>query len=120
VLIIDDKKENIEVVSFFLETYNIEYTWIPQGTQGLEVIKKEGPRLDLILLDLALPGISGSDIFNILYDEGTIQSLNVVLFTASSIPQEEIDRMLNSGAKGVIYKPLSLEDLEEMLEKYLK
>lgn len=119
VLIIDDKEENKEVVSFFLEAHDIPYKWVNEGKKGLETIRNEGDQFNLILLDLAIPDFSGIDIFDSLVKEDLLKLYNVVIFTASSGFQEQIDRMLSLGAKGIIYKPPSLEVLEKMVELYL-
>ena len=120
VLIIDDKKENLEVVSFFLEAHEIDYKILDNGRIALDTIRNEGSTYQLILLDLAMPGFSGIDVFNSLKKDGLIEKLPLVLFTASSVSEEQIRSLLNSGAKGIVYKPVSVEDLEKMVERYLK
>jgi CheY-like chemotaxis protein len=120
VLIIDDKKENLEVVSFFLEAHEIDYKILDNGRIALDTIRNEGSTYQLILLDLAMPGFSGIDVFNSLKKDGLIEKLPLVLFTASSVSEEQIRSLLASGAKGIVYKPVSVEDLEKMVKRYLK
>jgi CheY-like chemotaxis protein len=120
VLIIDDRRENLDVVSFFLEAHEIDYKILDNGRIALETIRNEGSTYQLILLDLAMPGFSGIDVFNSLKRDGLIEKMQIVLFTASSVSEEQINGLLNSGAKGIVYKPVSVEDLEKMVERYLK
>jgi len=75
---------------------------------------------DVILLDLAIPEFSGFDIFKALKDEGLLESKNVLIFTASSVTDQEVQEMLSSGAKGVLRKPLSIDDLTDAVERYRK
>jgi DNA-binding response OmpR family regulator len=103
----------------FLEANEIHYTVIDDGRKALEIIRNEGSTFDLILLDLAMPEFSGIDIFNALKGEGLIEQINIVLFTASSVSHQQIGHLLNSGAKGILYKPVSIADLEKMVEKHL-
>jgi CheY-like chemotaxis protein len=117
VLVIDDNINNTEVVSFFLEANEIECNIITNGRDGLEAIKKE--HYDLILLDLAMPDFSGIDIFDALKEQNLIPSNNIVIFTASTIDEGEMNRMLAEGAKGIVYKPLSIDQLEDMVKKHL-
>jgi CheY-like chemotaxis protein len=119
VLIIDDRKENLEVVSFFLDAHEIDYKILDEGRIALDTIRNEGDTFDLILLDLAMPGFSGTDIFNALKEDGLIERNTIVLFTASSVSDEEVSDLLKAGAKGIIYKPVSVEGLEKMADKYL-
>jgi CheY-like chemotaxis protein len=69
-------------------------------------------------LDLAIPEFSGFDIFRALKEENLLQSNNVLIFTASSVTDQEIKEMLSSGARGVLRKPLSIDDLIEAVERF--
>lgn len=117
VLIIDDNEENIDVVAFFLQLNGIDCVTERSGLKGLEILRKE--TFDLVLLDMAIPDFSGIHIFDALKEEGTVAEKNIIIFTASLIDQNEIDRLLKEGAKGIIHKPLAIEDLEQMVKTYL-
>ena len=86
------------------------------GKAGLRSIKKD--KFDAILLDLAIPEFSGFDIFRELKKDDLLKSNNVLIFTASSVTDQEIKEMLSSGAKGVLRKPLSIDDLIETVERF--
>jgi CheY-like chemotaxis protein len=58
-----------------------------------------------------MPGFSGFDIFRELKKDDLLKSNNVLIFTASSVTDQELKDMLSSGAKGVLKKPLSIDDL---------
>jgi CheY-like chemotaxis protein len=84
------------------------------GREGLETIRKE--KFDLILLDLAMPEFSGSDVIQALTKDQLAQK-NIVIFTASSNPGL-LEQMKSSGIKEIFKKPFSLEQLTELIEKY--
>ncbi|HVD07077.1 MAG TPA: hypothetical protein VNB67_01425, partial [Nitrososphaeraceae archaeon] len=69
-----------------------------------------------ILLDIAMPNFSGMDILRKLKNEDLLGSENIIIFTASSITDGDIDDFVASGAK--MKKPVSLDDLTELIEKY--
>jgi CheY-like chemotaxis protein len=117
VLVIDDNQEDTEVVTFFLESYGVECIVEKSGKKGLERLRAED--FDLVLLDLAMPGFSGIQVFDTLKQEGTVESKNIFLFTASVIDDNEIARMLKEGVKGIVHKPLSINDLEELVGMHL-
>ena len=73
---------------------------------------------DVVLLDLAMPGFSGFDIFKALKDEDLLKYKNIVIFNASSVTDNEEQGMLLSGAKGVLKKPISIDDLIKTVEKF--
>lgn len=118
VLLVDDNKDIAEMVRLCLESQDIECKLVGDGRAGLQTIKEN--TFDLILLDLAIPEFSGFDIFKALKDEGLLESKNVLIFTASSVTDQEVQEMLSSGAKGVLRKPLSIDDLTDAVERYRK
>ena|SRR5215831_17509802 len=72
------------------------------------------------LKGLAIPEFSGIDIFRELKKENLLESKNVLIFTASSVTDQELKEMLSSGAKGVLRKPLSIDELIEAVERFSK
>jgi CheY-like chemotaxis protein len=48
----------------------------------------------------------------------TLQSKNIVIFTASSVTDNEVQEMLLTGAKAVLKKPISINDLIETVERF--
>jgi two-component system OmpR family response regulator len=118
VLLIDDNKDIADMVRLCLESQDIECKLIHDGKAGLQSIKEND--FDVILLDLAIPEFSGFDIFKVLKDEDLLKSKNVLIFTASSVTDQEVQDMLSFGAKGILRKPLSIDDLTDAVEMYRK
>jgi len=116
VLLIDDNKEITEMVCFFLESQNISCKVVNDGKEGLERIKNE--KYDVILLDLTMPDYSGYDILNDLKQENLLKQNNIVLFTASYIVDEGIKKMIADGVKGIIKKPVSVDDIVRIIEEF--
>ena len=75
---------------------------------------------DVIILDISMPEFTGKDIVEYLNENNTLQGKNIVLFTASAISTEEIDKMIKKGVKGALRKPVDLEQLDNMLAKFKK
>jgi CheY-like chemotaxis protein len=69
-------------------------------------------------LDLAMPAFSGFDIFRALKAESLLNSKNIVIFTASSVTDNEVQEMMLNGAKGVLRKPISIDELIETVERF--
>ena len=116
VLLIDDNKDINDMVCLCLETQDITVKVVDEGREGLRSIKEN--HFDVILLDLAMPGFSGFDIFKALKDEDLLKSKNIVIFTASSVTDNEVQEMLLTGAKAVLKKPISIDDLIETVERF--
>jgi DNA-binding response OmpR family regulator len=116
VLLVDDNKDINEMVSLCLETQGIEVDVVDEGRAGLRSIKEN--KFDVVLLDLAMPAFSGFDIFRALKAENLLNSKNIVIFTASSVTDNEVQEMQLNGAKGVLRKPISIDTLIETVERF--
>jgi DNA-binding response OmpR family regulator len=104
------------MVRLCLESENIVCEATGDGKARLQLIKED--KFDVILLHLAIPEFSGFDIFRSLKDENLLGSRNVLIFTASSVTDEDMKEMLSAGAKGVLRKPLSIDELLEAVERF--
>jgi CheY-like chemotaxis protein len=114
ILIVDHNKEITEALSFYLDTIDISCTVTNDGQEALQIIRSRED-FDLILLDIAMPDFTGLDVIDQLKKDNLL-SRNIVFFTASSINEEEL---LKHGAKGIIRKPISLEELQSSINKFV-
>jgi DNA-binding response OmpR family regulator len=78
------------MVRLCLESENIVCKTTEDRKEGLQWIKED--KFDAILLDLAIPEFSGFDIFRALKEENLLQSDNVLIFTASSVSDQELTK----------------------------
>ena len=118
VLIIDDNEDITELVKDYLETEDIECKIINKGNDGLEEIRKNDRYYNVILLDLAMPEFSGLDVFNKLKEENLLKSNNVIIFTASSTQNSEINEMMEGGAKYILKKPSSIDEILDVVTRF--
>jgi CheY-like chemotaxis protein len=114
ILVIDDNKEITDAVSFYFDSIDISYVVANDGREGLQIIKERND-FDLILLDIAMPEFTGLDIVQELKKDNLFSSKNIVFFTASNINEEEL---LSHGAKGIIRKPISIDELSQAIAKF--
>lgn len=119
VLVIDDNVDMTEMLCDYFDAQNISCKIINDGKRGLEELKNEGEKYVIILLDLAMPDLSGYDIFNELKKENLLSSRNIIIFTASAVTDSDVQNLLDTGAKGVIKKPISLDELDVLVQDTL-
>ncbi|GFO60476.1 DNA-binding response regulator [Geomonas silvestris] len=108
VLIIEDEKDLAELVSFHLEQEGFRSIIASDGSTGLSEAKRLHP--DLVLLDLMLPGMMGTEICRILKGTEQTAGIPVIMLTAKG---EEIDRVVGfeMGADDYVVKPFSTREL---------
>jgi DNA-binding response OmpR family regulator len=115
VLAIDDNEEITEVLKDYLENNGVECKTYSNGRDGLLAIQNES--YDLVLLDIAMPLFTGLDVIGSLKDQGLL-SKKIVIMTASS-DKDILDQLQASGIE-ILKKPCSIDELEEVIEKYRK
>ena len=84
------------------------------GRTGLSLL--ENGTFDVAILDLAMPRFSGINIINSLEKNGMMDKQKILVLTASSISDNEIENIKKLGVKEVLKKPVKLNALLTILE----
>ena len=101
VLIVDDEAINRDILGMTLEEdYDLLYAC--DGQEALNVIREQGDKLSLILLDLMMPVLSGMELLKILREDPSLRQIPVLVLTAD---QEAEIESLHLGAVDFIPKP---------------
>jgi two-component system nitrate/nitrite response regulator NarL len=118
VLVIDDHPLVQEGVSAALESLADDVTVMAarDAEEGL-AMAAQNPDLDLVLLDLALPGMSGFNLIGKLHER--LPSLPVVVLSALEEP-ENVRHAINAGAMGFVPKSAATRVLLEVLQQVLE
>ena len=115
ILVIDDEQHILDVVVYILQENGFEVVTALDGETGLRFFETERP--DLVVLDLALPGIPGLDLFRRM--RGIRPDIPIIMLTSRS---EEIDRVLGLelGADDYVTKPFSARELAARVRAVLR
>lgn len=113
VLCIDDNQDIGKMLKTVLEGEGHEFEYINNGKSGLEKIR--GSKYDLVLLDIAMPGFSGQQVVEQLDKENILKQNKIVLFTASAIPENDIQNMLKMGVHSSLRKPADIDEILKLL-----
>jgi len=113
ILLIDDNETITEMMSKYLTVKGHQCSVANDGRTGLTLISEK--KFDVVLLDLAMPDFSGVDVVDNLHKSGKIKENKVVLFTASSISDGEIEALLKKGAHSCLKKPIKLAVLLQVI-----
>ncbi|HPL62468.1 MAG TPA: response regulator [Syntrophales bacterium] len=108
VLVVDDEKDIVDLVSFNLKKEGFAVEKAYDGERAMRIIRESAP--DLILLDLMLPGIQGMDVCRMVRRDPRLSYIPVIMLTAKT---DEVDKVLGLeiGADDYITKPFSVREL---------
>lgn len=108
VLVVEDEKDLADLVAFNLEKAGYRTLLAADGAGGLDMARTHSP--DLILLDLMLPGMPGTEVCKALKGSEKTAGIPVIMLTARG---EEIDRVVGFevGADDYVVKPFSTREL---------
>ena len=109
ILIIDDNEQITKMLTTFLELKDQKCTVANDGKEGLALIKENNH--DVVLLDLAMPEFDGYAVIKDLEESNTLKDHKIIVFTASTITQEELDELVNRGVNSYILKPVDIDIL---------
>jgi putative two-component system response regulator len=116
VLAIDDLPMNLRIIRVFLEK-GFMVIPVKSGVEGLQVLKTK--TIDLILLDIEMPGMSGFEFMQELKKIPSKKDVPVICVTGLDPTPEFIIQVMNSGAKDFVTKPFEPEILKSKIYKAL-
>ena len=105
-VVVDDERRMVELVTSYLEEIGFTTTGCYDGKQGLTAARS--PRADAVVLDLMMPGISGLEVCRRLRAEHNDVPI-LVLTARGSVPERVAG--LEAGADDYLVKPFALEEL---------
>ncbi len=116
-LIIDDEKEFIDTIAVRLKALGYDIIEALSGEEGLDKVHKEKP--DLIILDLAMPGMDGFEVCERLKVDKDYKAVPIVVLSAKFQPND-IQFAKELGADAYLTKPVDLKMLLTQIESFLR
>jgi CheY-like chemotaxis protein len=107
-LLIDDEEVILQVGQPMLESLGYKVMSASDGKTALEIFRRFSGEIDLVILDVIMPGMSGSAIFDEL--KNINPQVQVLLASGHSLSGQAED-LMSRGCVGFIQKPFSLEQL---------
>ena len=116
ILVVEDNELNLKLVRDVLSFAGYQVMEARSGEQGVALAAECRP--DLILMDLQLPGIDGTETLRQLRASPITQEVPVVAVTAFAM-REDRERAFQSGFDGYVVKPFSVRELPAQVRGFL-
>ncbi len=116
ILHIEDNPENLLLVRRLLESAGHTVIEAPDGLSGIKIAGEDSS--DLILMDINLPGLDGSEATTIIKSTPGLLNIPIVAITSNVFPGSR-ERCLVAGCDGYIPKPIDVDSFVATLNAYL-
>ena len=112
ILVVDDESRIRKVTSQMLEHLGYSVLLAASGDEAIERYRRDGDRIDLVILDMTMPGMDGKETFDRL--QALDSDVQVLLASGFSL-QGKAEEIVNRGCLGFIQKPYALDSLSTAL-----
>jgi DNA-binding NtrC family response regulator len=121
IMVIDDEVDTREILGLMLESINYDHLLVKNGKEAIDKYKELKEEIDLIMLDIFMPKMSGSEIYKKLFeiDPGII-ALVISGYGKETNEVKDLLSILKDKNADYITKPFDLETLGQKIEKLLK
>ena len=116
IFVVEDNPLNLKLVRDVLMKAGFDVIEARTGEDGVARAQDSNP--DVILMDLQLPGINGTQALRLIRNDPGRAAVPVVALTAFAM-SEDRDRALLDGFDGYISKPISVRDLPQQVASFL-
>ena len=117
ILVVEDEKHLGVGIKYNLEAENYRVTLVEDGPTALTLIDASGESIDLIVLDLMLPGMSGYTVCETIRDAGI--TIPVLMLSARTLAEDRT-RGFDVGANQYMSKPFELDELLSRIKNLLQ
>jgi CheY-like chemotaxis protein len=117
ILIVDDDLRNIFALTSMLETHGMQVLYGENGQAGIDVLQKT-PDIDLVLMDIMMPGMDGYETMRAIRRMERFGSLPIIALTAKAMKGDR-EKCIEAGASDYIAKPVKSEQVLSLLRGWL-
>lgn len=116
VLIIDDDSRNIFALTAVLKAKKYTCLSAQSAKQGFDILEKDKD-INVVLMDMMMPDMDGYQAMKKMKTEPSMKDIPVIAVTAQAMVGDK-ERCLAAGAVGYISKPVNVDELVLLLNKY--
>lgn len=117
ILLVDDEDIVVDVVPKMLNRLGYEVLTAKDGYEALELYKKNMSLIDLVILDMVMPKMRGTEVYSFLKQMNP--EVRVLLSSGYSVTGEVTEMMMNQGCMSFIQKPFDINSLSQKIRELL-
>ncbi len=117
ILVVDDNRENLELLQAYLEDLDCRTIPAYDGPEALEIVKTDKP--DLILLDIMMPKMSGFEVCRRVKNDSATSHIPIIMVTALN-EYGDMQRGVDCGTDDFVSKPVNKIELLTRVRTMLK
>jgi CheY-like chemotaxis protein len=115
ILVVDDEEVVAEVLGKLMEVDGHNVTVTLEAEKALEIYQKE--KFDIVFTDISMPGMNGIDLTQKLLELDKNAKIAAVI---GHVGTQEVEKILNAGAKTVLKKPFTKKDIDCKIKEVLQ
>jgi len=117
VLLVDDEEFNRTLGTDILESLGYDVFTAEDGWESIEFFEKKFSEIDIVLMDMIMPVMNGSDAF--IKMKEIDQNCKVIIATGYT-KDEDISKLMDLDLAGIIKKPYKIPELSQLLNEVMK
>ena len=121
VLIVEDLAANRELFSLQLFQFGLTSRHVTNGRDALELVQANPQAFSMILMDIQMPVMDGLSATQLIRQHEKQTGTHIIIVALSANRAENIrEQCLQAGMDDFVHKPITLDKLGHLLEKWLK
>ncbi len=115
---IDDDAEMGYIIRLMLKAMGCEARSFLHPREAVHLMMR-GAMPDLIVLDMNMPGVTGLDVLEFIRGRKRWDHIPIIILSVEST-DEMVEQAMKLGADGYVFKPMTMDELEEVIEVAVK
>jgi DNA-binding response OmpR family regulator len=115
---IDDDAEMGYIIRLMLKAMGFEARSFLHPREAVQLMIHDSTP-DLIILDMNMPGVTGIDVLEFVRGRDRWNHIPIIILSVESA-DEMVERAMNLGADGYVFKPMTMDELDEVIELAVK